>query len=266
VTVDPTGQFVYVANRFSGNVSAYGIVSATGQLLEIDGSPYPAGAQPVSVTVEPTGQFAYVTNLFSNDISAYSIDGITGGLTQIAGSPFSLGSTEVNPRSVAVDPLGQFAYVANEGSQNVSAFSIDGITGALTPIAGSPFLTGRSQAFSVAVDPTGRFAYVASVSPSFGGVSAYTIGPAGALTGVSGSPYWSPRQPISVAVDPTGQFAYAADSDSPGTVSGYSINATTGQLTQFVRDPFAAPYGPTSIATIVGRPVDPPPPASATSK
>ncbi len=41
-----------------------------------------------------------------------------------------------------------FAYVANCGSPctrspgNVSAYSIDGITGALTPVAGSPFPAG----------------------------------------------------------------------------------------------------------------------------
>ena len=35
-----------------------------------------------------------------------------------------------------------FAYVANSFSNNVSAYSIDGTTGALTEVAGSPFLAG----------------------------------------------------------------------------------------------------------------------------
>src|SRR5258708_6563829 len=63
-----------------------------------------------------------------------------------------------------------FAYVANcgeacngrPGPENVSAFTIDGTTGALTPVAGSPFPTGSSPD-SVTVDPTGSFAYVANI-------------------------------------------------------------------------------------------------------
>jgi hypothetical protein len=46
--------------------------------------------------------------------------------------------------------VARFAYVANRGNAcgggvgfgNVSAFSIDGTTGALTPVAGSPFPAG----------------------------------------------------------------------------------------------------------------------------
>src|ERR1700737_4896149 len=49
---------------------------------------------------------------------------------------------------------GGFAYVANLYSNNVSAYTIDGTTGALTPVAGSPFATG-SAPVSVTVDPTG---------------------------------------------------------------------------------------------------------------
>jgi 6-phosphogluconolactonase len=52
VTVDPTGQFVYVANTNSSNVSAYVIDGITGALTPVPGSPFPAGAgsAPRSVT------------------------------------------------------------------------------------------------------------------------------------------------------------------------------------------------------------------------
>jgi len=36
----------------------------------------------------------------------------------------------------------QFVYVTNFYSHNVSAYSVDATTGALTPVAGSPFATG----------------------------------------------------------------------------------------------------------------------------
>jgi hypothetical protein len=59
-------------------------------------------------------QFAYVANFLSNNVSAYSI-GSSGALTPIPGSPFAAG---FNPSSVAVDPMGRFAYVANSDSSN----------------------------------------------------------------------------------------------------------------------------------------------------
>ena len=52
----------------------------------------------------------------------------------------------------------QFAYVANAGSGNVSGYTINPTTGALTPISGSPFAVG-SGAGPLAVDPNGKFAY-----------------------------------------------------------------------------------------------------------
>lgn len=85
-----------------------------------------------------------------------------------------------------------FVYVANCGSPcdgahpgSVSAYTIDGITGALVDVEGSPFLAG-SGSYSVAVDPTGRFVYVANLGSN--DVSVYTIGGTGALSGVAARP------------------------------------------------------------------------------
>jgi DNA-binding beta-propeller fold protein YncE len=49
-----------------------------------------------------------------------------------------------------VDPAGKFAYVANEISNNVSRYTIDPATGALTAVRGSSFAAG-SGSRSVAV-------------------------------------------------------------------------------------------------------------------
>src|SRR5437762_2088674 len=81
----------------------------------------------------------------------------------------------------------KFAYVANQFSNNVSAFTINASTGALTPVAGSPFVAG-THPVSVTVDPSGKFAYVANFSSN--NVSAFMIDAAsGALTAVAGSPF-----------------------------------------------------------------------------
>jgi hypothetical protein len=48
ITVDPSGQFVYVLNRIDGNVSVYKINAITGGLTEV-GSAAPAGSGPESI-------------------------------------------------------------------------------------------------------------------------------------------------------------------------------------------------------------------------
>src|SRR6202166_2901446 len=82
------------------------------------------GASPQSITVDPTGKFAYVANggafeVTGGSVSMYTISPTTGALTSggtidaPCGPPPSPGSCA--PYSVAVDPSGKFAYVANEG-------------------------------------------------------------------------------------------------------------------------------------------------------
>src|SRR5260221_873351 len=66
-------------------------------------------------------QFVYVVNNASNNVSAYSI-GANGALTPVPGSPFAAGTF---PFSMAVDPTGKFAYVANLGGNNGTAFCIN---------------------------------------------------------------------------------------------------------------------------------------------
>ena len=148
---------------------------------------------------------------------------------------FSVTTGAVYPNSVAVDPTGKFAYVANSGTNNVSMYTINGTTGALT-------LTGRIDAgtgpASVAVDPSGRFIYVANESnfdSLVGNVSMYTIdSTSGALTSM-GSPVAADFGAHSVSVHPLGKFAYVANDgiyqETGGSVSMYTINATTGALT-----------------------------------
>ena len=53
-------------------------------------------------------------------------------------------------------PTPEFAYVANNGDNTVSAYTIDSSTGALRAVAGSPFAAGRGPG-SMTVDPSGRF-------------------------------------------------------------------------------------------------------------
>ncbi|OFX19577.1 MAG: hypothetical protein A2V77_10435 [Anaeromyxobacter sp. RBG_16_69_14] len=227
VAVDPAGKFAYVANSLSNDVSMYRITSTGG--LELVGT-VQAGPAPLSVAVDPTGNFAYVANsavfvATTGSVSAYRIEA-DGALTSVGPAI----DAESGPDSVAVDPTGRFVYVVNGGSSSVSAYTIDRDSGSLASIG--RFLTG-STAYSVAADPTGKFVYVANRSDP-GTVWAYAIAAStGALEPVGPSEgYPAGRLPSSIVVDPTGRFAYVAN-QGDNNVSGYVINATTGELSLF---------------------------------
>lgn len=203
VTVSPNGVFLFVTNGGSNNVSAYTINTTTGALAPVPGSPFPAGTTPSAVTVSPNGSFAYVTNQGSNDVSAYTIDTVTGVLTALGGgtgNPFAAGTT---PVGITITPNGSFVYVANSGSNNISAYTLNVGTGALTALAGgtgNPFPAGTSPT-GITLTPTGSFVYVANSGSN--NVSAYSMdagtGALTALAGGTGNPFGAGTLPSGVA-------------------------------------------------------------------
>ena len=63
------------------------------------------------------------------------------------------------PQPVAVDPSGKFAYVTNSSSNDVSMYTINATTGALTSMG---TIAAKLSPTSIAITPSGRFAYVAN--------------------------------------------------------------------------------------------------------
>ena len=224
VAVDPSGKFAYAANGgTTQGVSMFTINATTGALTSTGA--IAAEDFPVSVTVDPSGKFAYVAQESqtispeAGSVSMYKINATTGALASIGTI-----AAGINPVSVAVDPAGKFAYVANFASNDVSTYTINATTGALTSIGTIAAGTGP---VSVAVDPAGNFAYVTNVNSN--DVSMFTINAAsGALTPMGSIPAGS--SPTSIAIPPSGKFAYVTNSGS-NDVSMYSIDAAAGVLT-----------------------------------
>jgi hypothetical protein len=148
------------------------------------------------------------------------------------------------PPRLLVEPSGRFVYAANYAAGNISAYAIDAASGALTPVAGSPFAAG-AHPNSLSIDPAGQFLYTANITT--GNISAYTIDAAtGILAEVAGSPFAAGTLPYAVTIDPTGTFAYAANITS-GDISAYAIDAATGILTEVAGSPFAAGTQPFAL-------------------
>jgi 6-phosphogluconolactonase (cycloisomerase 2 family) len=137
---------------------------------------------------------------------------------------------------------GKFIYVANQASNDVSAFTIDFASGALAPVAGAPFAAGDAPA-TLSADPSARFLYVANrgsaTSPPT--LSGYAVDSAsGALAAIAGSPFpLSSAQPPpngqataigKPLVHPSGLFAYLTIPVPTGRLFGASLDPTTGKL------------------------------------
>ena len=241
IAVVPSGLYAYVANSGNNNVSEYTISSGVLTPNTIAAT-VAAGSKPVSVTVDSTGQYAYVVNAGNGSIpgtiSQYTI-GNDGTLAAMAPATVTAG---LSPYSIAVDPLGPYAYVANYGDGTVSEYTSTG--GALTQLA---TISAGSNPYSVTIDPLGRYAYVANYGSN--NVSQYSIGAGGVLAAMTAGPVAAGSNPISVTVDPSGTHAYVANYSSgaiAGTVSEYSIS-TGGALTAMTPATVAAGPNPESV-------------------
>ncbi len=159
----------------------------------------------------------------------------TSNLTIIAGG--------VSPQSIAVDPTGRFAYVANIGCPDafvgdLSIYTVNASTGELAAML--PNVQADFGPHSVTVDPSGKLVYVVNdgdIEVTAGSIFAYALdATTGALTFTGNSAVCGTVTcvtPYSIAVHPSGKFAYVANEGgfAPTNISMFSINATTGAFT-----------------------------------
>jgi len=70
------------------------------------------------IVVTDLSRYAFVVNRTDKSVSSYVVDTASGRLTYIGTA-----ATGDNPVSVAVDPGGNYAYVANSGSTGIGGIS-----------------------------------------------------------------------------------------------------------------------------------------------
>jgi 6-phosphogluconolactonase (cycloisomerase 2 family) len=134
----------------------------------------------------------------------------------------------------------KFVYVAM-GNTTIQGFSITRSTGALTPIAGSPFsvTSGGGTTDGAWTDPQGRFLFVGSEAS--GAIWVFQINAqTGALTETAGSPFTSLNLSAAdiMTVDASGKFLYVGQLFPSAGIEAFSINQTSGALTEIVGSPF----------------------------
>ena len=248
------GEFSYVTNAGSDTVSAFSIDATTGAFASV-GPPASAHRSPSAIDSTRDKKYLYASNSGSNDVSAFSVDASSGALTAVPGSPFAAGTS---PRAVSVYTASfstsrgghhgflSYLYVANAGSDNLSAYQIDQSTGVPTPLSPAAYATGSGPS-AMAVRADGQFLYIANSGGS-NDISAFLIDPfSGGLRPVTGSPFRSGGNVSALAFGAGEKFLYAANaSGSAAAIFGYSVEPFSGgtkdgALTSLVGFPYPLP-------------------------
>jgi 6-phosphogluconolactonase (cycloisomerase 2 family) len=168
----------------------------------------------------------------------------------MAGSPYT---TDYGTLGIAMAPSGKFLYTMNgrnccRAVQTVSAFQVDPVSGALTPINGSPFSAGGIASFA-AFHPSGNFLYVI-VSGEGTAVQTFSINPTTGALSSTDSFVDLGQNPQGIDVDTIDDFLFVANNGSTaaagrvdGSIQVFHIDAATGALTQVLGSPFTTTGG-----------------------
>jgi len=239
--VDPSDQFMVVANYGTGNVSVLpvrpdGTLGDQVQLVPLPGLPGPnrieqASSHPHQIVFDLSGKFVVVPDKGLDRVFIFSFDPATGRLT-----PTEQGSAVARsgsgPRHAAFHPTLPVLFVLNEISSSVTTYYLEAEHGGLRPVEILPTLpsdyTGENTAAEIAVSAGGRFVYCSNR-----GHDSIAMFAADAGTGLLTSIGWVSsrgRVPRFIGFDPSHRFLYAANEQSD-TVVSWLADSSTGRLT-----------------------------------
>ncbi len=184
-----------------GFINGFEVSDFSGSLTALSGSPY---ATSYAVAVHPNSNFVYVSSWpgipsGNGNIIGYTYDPTSGTLAAMSTPTFA---TSADPRTIAISPSGEYLYVGCYNSDNINAFSVSAATGFLTIMA------------SYAISPS-----------------------TGILTSLSIPTIPTSNGPWTIDIDPSGKYLYVGAFYAQN-INGYSINSSTGFLTQLPDSPY----------------------------
>jgi 6-phosphogluconolactonase (cycloisomerase 2 family) len=192
--------------------------------------------------------FVFTNNDVSgaNSVTTFSVDPSTFALTNLGTTPTG-GTTcggDLYLRSIIASPDGNYLYVANGASANITTFRINKTTGGLTAV-GTPVATGNyvgcakgGTSAALAINQQATYLYAANRGVDT--ISIFSVARNGTLTPV-GSPMTLPGTPFSIQVRPPDKFlavGLLVPPSSNSAVAMFSIGSR-GELRAVPGSPFA---------------------------
>jgi 6-phosphogluconolactonase len=265
LSVDPLGQFVFVANYGAGSIAVLPIQSngslgdatdihvATGSVGPTKPTNAPPGSFAISghdaphahmIQCDPAGRFVFSTDLGQDRIYSWILNRATGKL--IANTPpFVSVPPGDGPRHFAFHPNGRFFYSLQEEASTLLVFEYTAANGSLTRKQMLSTLpekfAGTSFTSELRVSPNGKFVYAANRLAD--SIAIFGIGRSGVLTPL-GEASTRGDYPRSFTLDPAGKFLVSCNQHSDALTT-YRVEADGGKLT------FTGQYTPVGSPAIV---------------
>ena len=236
--LDPSGQFLVVANYGSGSVAilpvrADGTLEAAVQVLDLPGRPGPhraeqASSHPHQIVFDPSGAFVLVPDKGLDQVFVLAFDGARGRL-EIAGQVAM--RPGAGPRHLVFHPDRPFVFLVNELESTLATLGWDP-AGALTPLHLAetlpPDFFGASTAAAIVITPCGRFVFASN--RGLDGIASFAVEGGERLSTLG----WTPaggQDPRFMTLDASGTHLLVASEQGDRLVS-FAIDPTSGGLSR----------------------------------
>lgn len=237
VAIDSTGKTLVVANYSGGNMSVFktgadGGVQPYAQLIAHDGYGVNVKRQEmphVHCTVfSPDQKYVFAADLGNDRLYRYAFNGADAEPLKPLDPPYYEIPDGSGPRHLTFSPDKKYAYLINELTGNIIAYSYN--NGALTQIQTLPsdITKGKEDKGSAEIDitPNGKFLYTSN-RVTANEIVAYKVNSDGTLLEVGRTP--TGMHPRHFMIDPTGRFLLVANRDSDN-IQIFLINKNYGLL------------------------------------
>jgi 6-phosphogluconolactonase len=250
MSVDASGEYVFVANYFGGNIAVISIRPDgslgdstfahldKGQVGNLHASGAPPGSFAISghdtphahmIQPDPGNRFVLQTDLGQDRIYVYKFDRDRGKLTPAATPYVSLPSGD-GPRHFAFHPNGHWMYSIQEEASTIVYFRYVSPTGSLLPqqtISTLPSgFKGTNFCSEIVISPDGKSLYAANRLHN--SIAVFKIGVDGRLS-LLGEALTQGDYPNHISLDPTGRFLYVCNQRSD-QITSFRRNESTGML------------------------------------
>jgi 6-phosphogluconolactonase len=239
ISLDPTGNFVLVANYSSGNVSLLPL-SNDGTLKEASSVMQDQGKGPNAsrqegphahmISPDPLGKFIYATDLGTDQMRCYTLDAQKKQLLN-TGHVTSL-TSGAGPRHIAFHRQHSWIYIINELNGTIEAFNQNISTGILSRfqiISTLPASTKiPADCADIHITPSGKYLYASNRGEN-SSIAMYSINETTGELSLIGHQSTKGRIPRNFAIDPAGTFLLVANQESNNIVT-FRIDSVTGKL------------------------------------
>ena len=241
ITIDKTGRWVITGNYSSGNLAVLPVrsngslhpavttIQHTGQSVNTERQ---TGPHVHATVLSPDNSYLFVPDLGLDKLMQYRFNKRNGALKE-ANEPYVMTKPGSGPRHFEFHPNKKYAYLLEELTGSVSAYTYTSKTGKLALIQNistlPPDFLGYAGSADIHVSPDGNFLYASNRGES-NTIVIYAINKKNGSLIVAGYQSTLGKTPRHFSLDPGGNFLLVANQNSDEIII-FKVNKITGLLT-----------------------------------